>query len=122
MFCLDYSCVLQLLVLSSQSLLQGIGYYRIILYTFYLEAGLAALVLVLGPQHYYVLAVFLTLTMYVLQQLLPFLQFLAEELSLNVSFHMQGFNPSVLQSFWFASGRHHRYRPADVQTQVMDRR
>lgn len=41
------------------------GYYRIILYTFYLEAGLAALVLILGPQHYYVLAFFLTFTMYV---------------------------------------------------------
>lgn len=72
MFCPDCSCVLQLLVLSSQSLLHGIGYYRIILYTFYLEAGLAALVLVLGPQHYYILAFFLTLTMYVLQQLLTF--------------------------------------------------
>lgn len=71
LFCVDCSCVLQLLVLSSQSLLHGIGYYRIILYTFYLEAGLAALVLILGPQHYYVLAFFLTLTMYVLQQFSP---------------------------------------------------
>lgn len=62
---LDCSRVSQLLVLSCQRLLHGIGYYRIILYTFYLEAGLAALVLVLGPQHYYVLAFFLTFTMYV---------------------------------------------------------
>lgn len=72
LFCLDGSCVLQVLVLSSQSLLHSIGYYRIILCTFYLEAGLAALVLVLGPQHYYVLAFFLTLTMYVLKRLLTF--------------------------------------------------
>lgn len=66
--CPDSFSVLQLLVLSSQALLHSIGYYRIILYTFYLEAGLAALVLVLGPQHYYLLAFFLTATMYVLRQ------------------------------------------------------
>lgn len=57
-------------MLSSQGLLHSLGYYRIILCTFYLEAGLAALVLVLGPQHYYLLAFFLTVTMYVLRQLL----------------------------------------------------
>ncbi|CAG11415.1 unnamed protein product [Tetraodon nigroviridis] len=57
----------QLLVLSSQGLLHSLGYYRIILYTFYLEAGLAALVLVLGPQHYYLLAFFLTVTMVLIQ-------------------------------------------------------
>eukprot|EP00066_Takifugu_rubripes_P002629 XP_003964676.2 PREDICTED: transmembrane protein 180-like [Takifugu rubripes] len=57
----------QLLVLSCQRLLHDIGYYRIILYTFYLEAGLAALVLVLGPQRYYVLAFFLTFTMVLIQ-------------------------------------------------------
>ncbi|XP_072224768.1 transmembrane protein 180-like [Leuresthes tenuis] len=57
----------QLLVLSSQSLLHGIGYYRIILYTFYLEVGMAALMLILGPQHYYILAFFLTVNMVIIQ-------------------------------------------------------
>lgn len=53
----------QLLVLSSESLLRGFGYYRIILYTFYVEAALAAIMLALGPQHYYILAFFLTINM-----------------------------------------------------------
>ncbi|XP_041813792.1 transmembrane protein 180 isoform X2 [Chelmon rostratus] len=50
----------QLLVLSCQSLLRDLGYYRIILFTFYLVAGMAAVMLALGPQHYYILAFFLT--------------------------------------------------------------
>lgn len=57
----------QLLVLSSQHLLQGLGYYRIILFTFYMEAGMAAVMLALGPQHYYILACFLTVNMVIIQ-------------------------------------------------------
>ncbi|XP_041823507.1 transmembrane protein 180 [Melanotaenia boesemani] len=57
----------QLLVLSSQSLLHGLGYYKIILYTFYLEAGMAVVMLTLGPQHYYILAFFLTINMIIIQ-------------------------------------------------------
>lgn len=57
----------QLLVLSSQSLLHGLGYYRIILFTFYAEAVMAAIMLVLGPQHYYILAFFLTVNMVIIQ-------------------------------------------------------
>lgn len=64
--------MLQLLVLSCQRLLRSVGYYRLILYAFYMEAGLAAVVLALGPQHYYLLAFFLTFTMYVIQQLVAF--------------------------------------------------
>lgn len=57
----------QLLVLSCQSLLHGLGYYRIILFTFCLEAGMAAIMLVLGPQHYYFLAFFLSINMVIIQ-------------------------------------------------------
>lgn len=53
----------QLVVLSSQSLLHSLGYYKIILLTFYVEAGMAAVMLVLGPHHYYILAFFLTANM-----------------------------------------------------------
>lgn len=57
----------QLLVLSCQNLLHGIGYYRIILFTFFMEVGMAALMLAVGPQHYYILAVFLTVSMVIIQ-------------------------------------------------------
>uniref|UniRef100_A0A673YX31 Major facilitator superfamily domain containing 13a-like n=1 Tax=Salmo trutta TaxID=8032 RepID=A0A673YX31_SALTR len=57
----------QLVVLSSQSLLHGLGYYKIILLTFYVEAGMAAVMLVLGPHHYYILAFFLTANMVLVQ-------------------------------------------------------
>ncbi|KAK5616206.1 hypothetical protein CRENBAI_015680 [Crenichthys baileyi] len=57
----------QLLVLSSQSLLHSIGYYRIILFTFIFEAGMAALMLALGPQRYYFLAFFVTINMVIIQ-------------------------------------------------------
>ncbi|KAK5856311.1 hypothetical protein PBY51_007919 [Eleginops maclovinus] len=57
----------QLLVLSCQSLLHSLGYYRIILYTFYMQSGMAAVMLALGPQHYYILAFFLTVNMVVIQ-------------------------------------------------------
>ncbi|KAL2100911.1 hypothetical protein ACEWY4_002672 [Coilia grayii] len=50
----------QILVLSSQQLLQQLGYYRLILLTFYVEAVGAAMMLLLGPTHYYLLALFLT--------------------------------------------------------------
>lgn len=53
----------QLLVLSCQRLLHSLGYYRIMLYTFYMETAMAAVMLALGPQHYYILAVFLTVNM-----------------------------------------------------------
>lgn len=53
----------QLLVLSCQSLLHGLGYYKIILFIFYTETGMAAVMLALGPQHYYILAFFLTVNM-----------------------------------------------------------
>ncbi|XP_026215692.1 transmembrane protein 180 [Anabas testudineus] len=57
----------QLLVLSCQSLLHGLGYYRMILFSFYVEAGMAAIMLVLGAQHYYFLAFFLTISMIIIQ-------------------------------------------------------
>lgn len=57
----------QLLVLICQSLLHGYGYYRIILFTFYIETGMAAVMLALGPQHYYFLAFFLTVNMVIIQ-------------------------------------------------------
>ncbi|KAM3597902.1 uncharacterized protein V6R79_010948 [Siganus canaliculatus] len=57
----------QLLVLSCQTLLHGYGYYRIILFTFYLEAGMAAIMFTLGSQHYYILAFFLILNMVLIQ-------------------------------------------------------
>ncbi|KAG7272712.1 hypothetical protein CRUP_029651 [Coryphaenoides rupestris] len=50
----------QILVLSSQSLLLRLGYYQMILWTFYAEAAMAVVMLALGPQHYYILAFFLT--------------------------------------------------------------
>ncbi|MEE6514324.1 hypothetical protein FKM82_022375 [Ascaphus truei] len=53
----------QLLVLISHSLLTKIGYYKMILYSFYLQGIAATLMLLVGPQHYYVLAVFLTANM-----------------------------------------------------------
>lgn len=57
----------QMLVLGSQRLLHGLGYYRIILLTFYIEFGLALVMLALGPQHYYILAFFLTINMVIIQ-------------------------------------------------------
>ncbi|XP_051995934.1 transmembrane protein 180-like [Xyrauchen texanus] len=57
----------QLLVLCSQNLLQKFGYYRLILITFYVEAGAAVIMLLLGPRNYYFLAFFLTLNMVLVQ-------------------------------------------------------
>ncbi|KAG9477015.1 hypothetical protein GDO78_002417 [Eleutherodactylus coqui] len=53
----------QLLVLSSHSLLSSIGYYKVILYAFYVEAISAVLMLLTGPQHFYILAAFLITNM-----------------------------------------------------------
>lgn len=55
--------VAQLLVLSCQNLLHNLGYYRIILFAFYLQTGMAAIMLALGPRHYFILALFLTVNM-----------------------------------------------------------
>ncbi|XP_046873248.1 transmembrane protein 180-like isoform X1 [Hypomesus transpacificus] len=57
----------QMLVLGSQSLLHSLGYYNIILFTLYIEAGMAVLMLLLGPHHYYILALFLTTNMVIIQ-------------------------------------------------------
>uniref|UniRef100_A0A3B3ZBI2 Uncharacterized protein n=1 Tax=Periophthalmus magnuspinnatus TaxID=409849 RepID=A0A3B3ZBI2_9GOBI len=57
----------QLLVLSCQRLLHSVGYYRIILITFYVETGMGVAMLALGPQHYYILALFLTINMIIIQ-------------------------------------------------------
>ncbi|XP_061606504.1 transmembrane protein 180-like [Phyllopteryx taeniolatus] len=57
----------QLLVLSCDRLLHSLGYYRMILYTFYLEVFMGALMLALGPQNYRILALFLTLSMVLVQ-------------------------------------------------------
>ncbi|XP_076866250.1 transmembrane protein 180-like [Brachyhypopomus gauderio] len=57
----------QLLVLSCQRLLHVFGYYRLILLTFCVEAGAAGLMLLLGPSHYYCLALFITGTMVLVQ-------------------------------------------------------
>ncbi|XP_053327194.1 transmembrane protein 180-like [Spea bombifrons] len=53
----------QFLVLISHSLLTKIGYYKVILSAFYVEVIAAVLMLLVGSQHYYVLAVFLTTNM-----------------------------------------------------------
>ena len=50
-------------MLSSQKLLLDFGYYKMILYIFYVEAAMAMVMLALGPQYHYVLAVFLTVNM-----------------------------------------------------------
>lgn len=57
----------QLLVLSCQRLLHSVGYYKIILFTFYVEAAMGAAMLALGPQHSYLLALFLTINLIIIQ-------------------------------------------------------
>uniref|UniRef100_A0AAV2KK17 Uncharacterized protein n=1 Tax=Knipowitschia caucasica TaxID=637954 RepID=A0AAV2KK17_KNICA len=57
----------QILVLSCQNLLCSVGYYRVILMTFYLEAGMGMVMFALGPQHYYLLALFLTANLILIQ-------------------------------------------------------
>ncbi|XP_034023527.1 transmembrane protein 180-like [Thalassophryne amazonica] len=53
----------QLLVLSCQGLLRRFGYYRVILWIFCVELGMAAFMLALGSGQYHILALFLTLNM-----------------------------------------------------------
>ncbi|XP_018424879.1 PREDICTED: transmembrane protein 180-like [Nanorana parkeri] len=53
----------QFLVLISHSLLLNVGYYRVILWAFYVEVISAFLMLLIGPQHYYILATFLVTNM-----------------------------------------------------------
>ncbi|XP_051488545.1 transmembrane protein 180-like isoform X2 [Apus apus] len=50
----------QCLVLLSHTSLKKFGYYRIILFSFYFEGVAAAVMFVLGPEHYYLLAFYLT--------------------------------------------------------------
>lgn len=57
----------QLLVLSCQRLLRIVGYYRIILMTFLVEAVMSVIMFILGPQHYFLLALFLTINMIIIQ-------------------------------------------------------
>ncbi|XP_029433552.1 transmembrane protein 180-like [Rhinatrema bivittatum] len=55
----------QFLVLISHALLKKAGYYRVILFTFYLEGVAATIMYFLGPEHYYLLALFLITNMVV---------------------------------------------------------
>ncbi|XP_066496837.1 transmembrane protein 180-like isoform X1 [Tiliqua scincoides] len=57
----------QCLVLISQTLLRKLGYYKIILFSFYLEGIAAAVMFVLGPEYYYLVAVYLTANMVIVQ-------------------------------------------------------
>uniref|UniRef100_A0A8D0GG98 Transmembrane protein 180 n=1 Tax=Sphenodon punctatus TaxID=8508 RepID=A0A8D0GG98_SPHPU len=57
----------QCLVLIGQTLLKKHGYYKIILSSFYLEGFAAAIMFVLGPEHYYILAIYLTTNMVIVQ-------------------------------------------------------
>lgn len=53
----------QMLVLSSHSLLKKFGYYKVIRFSFYIEAIAASIMYFLGPHHCYLLALFLTANM-----------------------------------------------------------
>lgn len=57
----------QLLVLCTQNLLHVIGYYRLILITFIIEAVAAVVMYLLGSSHYYCLALFITVNMVLVQ-------------------------------------------------------
>ncbi|NXX37841.1 MF13A protein, partial [Tricholaema leucomelas] len=57
----------QCLVLLSHASLKKLGYYRIILFSFYFEGVAAAVMFVLGPEHYYLLAFYLTTNMVIVQ-------------------------------------------------------
>ncbi|XP_067329167.1 transmembrane protein 180-like [Anolis sagrei] len=57
----------QCLVLISQTLLRKFGYYKIVLYSFYLEVMAAAAMFFLGVEHYYLLAAYLTGNMVIVQ-------------------------------------------------------
>ncbi|XP_073744094.1 transmembrane protein 180-like isoform X1 [Callorhinus ursinus] len=57
----------QCLVLISQSWLKKCGYYKIILISFYLEGTASIVMLFLGQQYYYFLALYLTIIMVIMQ-------------------------------------------------------
>ncbi|KAJ6659693.1 hypothetical protein lerEdw1_018406 [Lerista edwardsae] len=57
----------QCLVLISQTSLRKFGYYKIIMCSFYLEGIAAAVMFVLGPEYYYLLASYLTANMVIVQ-------------------------------------------------------
>ncbi|XP_074014735.1 transmembrane protein 180-like isoform X2 [Numenius arquata] len=57
----------QCLVLLSHASLKKFGYYRIILFSFYFEGVAAAVMFVLGPEHYHLLAFYLTTNMVIVQ-------------------------------------------------------
>ncbi|XP_062999115.1 transmembrane protein 180-like [Elgaria multicarinata webbii] len=57
----------QCLVLISHALLRKVGYYKVVLFSFYLEGIAAAIMFVLGPEHYYLLAIYLTANMVIVQ-------------------------------------------------------
>ncbi|XP_070635890.1 transmembrane protein 180-like isoform X3 [Bos indicus] len=57
----------QCLVLISQSWLRKFGYYKIILFSFYLEGTASIVMLLLGQQYYYFLALYLTVIMVIVQ-------------------------------------------------------
>ncbi|XP_007498310.1 transmembrane protein 180 isoform X2 [Monodelphis domestica] len=57
----------QFLVLISHSWLKKFGYYKVILFSFYIEGAAATVMLLLGQEHYYILAFYLTASMVVVQ-------------------------------------------------------
>ncbi|KAM8798640.1 transmembrane protein 180-like [Eudromia elegans] len=57
----------QCLVLLSHASLKKFGYYRMILFSFYFEGIAAAIIFFLGPDHYYLLAFYLTTNMVIVQ-------------------------------------------------------
>ncbi|NWV66574.1 MF13A protein, partial [Malurus elegans] len=57
----------QCLVLLSHASLKKFGYYRIILFSFYYEGVAAAVMCLLGQEHYYLLAFYLTTNMVIVQ-------------------------------------------------------
>ncbi|XP_038619155.1 transmembrane protein 180-like [Tachyglossus aculeatus] len=57
----------QCLVLISHSWLKKFGYYKVILYSFYVEGATAAVMFIFGQDHYYLLALYLTINMVIVQ-------------------------------------------------------
>ncbi|XP_059717948.1 transmembrane protein 180-like isoform X4 [Haemorhous mexicanus] len=57
----------QCLVLLSHAFLKKFGYYRIILFSFYYEGVAAAVMCLLGQEHYYLLAFYVTTNMVIVQ-------------------------------------------------------
>lgn len=58
-----YMLSFQCLVLLSHASLKRFGYYRIILFSFYYEGIAAAVMCLLGQEHYYLLAFYVTTNM-----------------------------------------------------------